>query len=89
MFFIFRPPAPERSQSTVPAAAAALPGITTSQERNPQSGKKSTKKLLFDSLLMKIGTKLWKNIDFERKSKITEIKNGEFGVLLKWFLEGL
>ena len=30
-----------------------------------------------------------KNIDFERKSKITEIKNCEFGVLLKWFLEGL
>ena len=28
-------------------------------------------------------------MDFERKSKITEIKNGEFGVLLKWFLEGL
>jgi hypothetical protein len=30
-----------------------------------------------------------KNIDFLRKSKMAEIKNSEFGVLLKWFLEGL
>jgi hypothetical protein len=39
---------------------------------------------------MKIQAKLRKNvIDFERKPKITEIKDGEFGVLLKWFLRGL
>ena len=48
----------------IPAAAAAADdgdeygdaksGITTSQERNSQSGKKWTKKLLFELLLMKI-----------------------------------
>ena len=32
--------------------------FTTSQERNSQTGKKSSKKLLFDSLLMKISEKL-------------------------------
>ena len=35
---------------------------------------------------MKIWAKLWKKHWFLRKSKMAEIKNGEFGVLLKWFL---
>jgi hypothetical protein len=58
--------------------------------------KKLSKKLLFDSLLMKIWAKLWKNIDFLRKSEnygnqkwwicgfVKMIFEGSTGVSLKW-----
>ena len=34
-------------------------------------------------------SKIMKKHCFLRKSKMAELKNGEFGVLLKWFLRGL